>query len=145
MRVEYHCYAITAPGIEPVTARELVRLGLEPEAVEPGGVTFRADAAGLYRANLELRTASRVVVRIGSFHASSFHELERRAKRLPWARFLGTGVVPEFRVTSRKSRLYHQAAVAERLATAAGQAAGGHAGSLHSSSLSCAWSGTSAP
>jgi putative N6-adenine-specific DNA methylase len=112
---DYECYAVTAPGLERVAARELVALGLEPATVDPGGVAFRAHAAGLYRANLELRTISRVVVRMGSFHASSFHELERRAGRLPWKRFLAGGVAAEFRVTSRKSKLYHQDAVAERL------------------------------
>jgi putative N6-adenine-specific DNA methylase len=121
VRAEYDCYAITPPGIEPVTARELGALGLAAAAVEPGGVAFRANAAGLFAANLELRTASRVLVRIGAFHASSFHELERRAARVPWARFLGPGVMPELRVTSRKSRLYHQDAVANRLAALVGK------------------------
>ena len=54
------------------------------EAPEPGGVGFRADRAGLYAANLHLRIASRVLVRIGTFHASAFHQLERQAARLPW-------------------------------------------------------------
>ncbi|HET8623593.1 MAG TPA: class I SAM-dependent RNA methyltransferase [Gemmatimonadales bacterium] len=116
MRAEYDCYAITAPGLERVTARELGTLDLVPTEVEPGGVAFRARKAGLYTANLELRSASRVVVRLGAFHASAFHELERRARRLPWHRFLGPGATAEFRVTSRKSKLYHQDAVAERLA-----------------------------
>ncbi len=121
MRSEYDCYAITAPGVESVTARELAALGLEPTALEPGGVGFRGTAAGLYTANLELRTASRVLVRVGAFHASAFHELERRAKRLPWGRFLAPGARPEFRVTSRKSKLYHQDGIAERLGEAAGR------------------------
>ena len=120
MHAEYECYAITPPGVEPVTARELAALGIEPGPEEPGGVSFRGAAAALYAANLELRTASRVLVRLGSFHASSFHELERRARRLPWERFLVPGTLPEFKVTSRKSRLYHQAAVAERLAEVVG-------------------------
>jgi putative N6-adenine-specific DNA methylase len=120
MRSGYDCYAITAPGIEPVTAREVAGLGLTATAVEPGGVAFNAGAAGLYAANLELRTASRVLVRVGSFHASAFHELERRARRLPWDRFLAPGSTPEFRVTSRKSKLYHQDAVAGRLSQQVG-------------------------
>ncbi len=121
MRAGYDCYAITAPGIEPVTARELAALGLEAAGVEPGGVAFHATPAGLYTANLELRTASRVLVRVASFHASAFHELERRAKRVPWTRFLAPGAAPEFRVTSRKSKLYHQDAIAGRLGDAAGR------------------------
>jgi putative N6-adenine-specific DNA methylase len=115
MRAEYDCYAITAPGIEQVTARELAALGVAPGDVEPGGVAFRATKAGLYSANLELRSASRVLVRLASFHAAAFHELERRAGRLAWNRFLAPQAVAEFRVTSRKSKLYHQDAIAERL------------------------------
>jgi putative N6-adenine-specific DNA methylase len=116
MPAEYDCYAITPPGVESVTARELAGLGIQPDGTEPGGVSFRAPAAELHAANLELRTASRILARLGSFHAASFSELERRAGRLAWDRFLGPDAVPEFRVTSRKSRLYHQGAVEERLA-----------------------------
>jgi putative N6-adenine-specific DNA methylase len=115
MPAEYDCYAITPPGVESVTGRELSGLGVEPGAMEPGGIAFRGGSAALYTANLELRTATRVLVRIGTFRAASFHELERRAGRLPWDRFLAGGTVPEFRVTSRKSRLYHQGAIEERL------------------------------
>ena len=50
------------------------------------------------------------------FHADSFHELERRAKRIPWDQYVTNGACVQFRVTCRKSRLYHSDAVAERLA-----------------------------
>jgi putative N6-adenine-specific DNA methylase len=116
------CFAVAAPGLEPWVAEELRALqGIHPlvlEAPEPGGVGFRTDRAGLYAANLHLRIASRVLVRIGSFHASAFRQLERHAAGLPWDEFVGDGQRVEFRVTSRKSRLYHQDAVAERLAAA---------------------------
>jgi 23S rRNA G2445 N2-methylase RlmL len=80
----YDCYAITPPGVESITARELSGLGIAPGGSEPGGVSFRSDAGGIARANLELRTASRLLVRVATFHASAFHELERRADRLAW-------------------------------------------------------------
>jgi putative N6-adenine-specific DNA methylase len=82
---------------------------------EIGGVTFGGDLDRLYEANLWLRTASRVVVRLGRFHASTFYELERRAKKLPWGEFLPTSGRVRLRVTCRKSRLYHSDAVAERI------------------------------
>lgn len=119
---ELACFAVAAPGLEPLVRGELRALSaLQPLLVhepEPGGVGFRTDRAGLYAANLQLRTASRVLVRLGSFHAATFYELERHAGRLPWDRFVGPGQGVEFRVTARKSKLYHQAAVAERLLTA---------------------------
>jgi putative N6-adenine-specific DNA methylase len=123
------CFAVAAPGLEPLVAGELQALRalhpLEPGPLEPGGVTFRADLAGVAAANLHLRVASRVLVRVGTFHAAAFHELERRAGRLPWASFVAPGRAVEFRVTSRKSRLYHQDAIAERLAAAVAGKTGG--------------------
>lgn len=115
----YACHAITPPGVEHLTAAELVALGMTPEASEPGGVGFQATLRELYLTNLELRTATRIVVRVAEFPARAFYELERKSKRVPWAEFLTPGAPIRFRVTSRKSKLYHQDAVAERLMTAA--------------------------
>ncbi len=109
------CFAITAPGIEATTASELVTLGATIDATEPGGVSFRADATLLYRANLELRTANRVVKRVAQFEARTWFELERHAKKVPWGTLLGAGMAPDFEVTSRKSKLYHNRGIAERL------------------------------
>jgi putative N6-adenine-specific DNA methylase len=128
------CFAVVAPGLESLVADELRALAavqpLRVEDSEAGGVAFKADRAGLYAANLHLRVATRVLVRVGSFHAAAFSELERRARRLPWGRFVRDGQVVVFRVTSRKSRLYHQEAVAQRLLDAAGgRVSDGSAGS----------------
>lgn len=114
------CYAITPPGIEHLTAGELLRLGITPTDTEPGGVTFQATLRQLYTANLSLRTANRIVVRMAAFPARAFYELERKAKRVPWTEYLAPGAPVRFRVTSRKSKLYHQDAVAERLAGVSG-------------------------
>ena len=90
---------------------------------EPGGVGFRTDRAGLYAANLQpphRRPGS--WCGSASFHAATFYELERHAGRLPWERFVAPGQGVEFRVTPRKSKLYHQDAVAERLTHRRGRA-----------------------
>lgn len=115
MADRYTCYAVVAPGLEPLAARELTALGLPPDGTEPGGVAFAADAAALATANLRLRTVSRVLVRAATFEARTFFELERHAGRVPWDRFVPAGGAVHFRVTSHKSKLYHQDAVAERL------------------------------
>src|ERR1051325_10188923 len=109
------CFAVTPPGVEAITAAELGSLGLTPGATEPGGVSFSATAAGLYGANLSLCTANRVLVRLAEFMARAFYELERKAKRVPWETVVASGAAVRFRVTSRKSRLYHVAGIAERL------------------------------
>ena len=66
------CFAIAAPGIEAITARELRALGAGELAPEPGGITFPATPALLQDANLRLRTASRVLVRVARFRARTF-------------------------------------------------------------------------
>ena len=121
---DHDCFAITAPGLERIAAAELAALGLRPGRVEPGGVAFRAGREGIYTANLWLRTASRVVVRVAEFPALAFHELERRARRVEWDRWVAPGAPASFRVTCRKSRLYHSDAVAQRLADAVARRVG---------------------
>lgn len=112
---KYDAWAIAAPGLESLLERELRSLGFADTAASPGGVRFSADADGLARANLWSRLASRVVVRLASFRAMAFHELERAARKVEWARILGPGRAFRLRVTTRKSRLYHSDAVAERV------------------------------
>lgn len=110
-------YAVAAPGLEPLVAQELTALGVVPNA-ETGGVAFRSPIESVWRANLWLRTASRVLVRVASFRAQAFHELERLARAVPWERHLTTGAAVRFRVTSKKSRLYHTGGIAQRFGEA---------------------------
>jgi putative N6-adenine-specific DNA methylase len=125
------CYAVVAPGLELLAAAELRSIGIEPvvrgaagavgvagAAGEPGGVAFRATDTELFDANLRLRTASRVIVRIAEFRATAFHELERLARGVRWDEFVAPGGAARLRVTCRKSRLYHSDGVAERVAGA---------------------------
>jgi putative N6-adenine-specific DNA methylase len=109
---------VVAPGFEAVLEGELRGLGIEPGAVETGGVAFSADDGQLFAANLHLRSASTVLVRVARFRATSFAELERRARQVPWEAFVPAGASVSLRVTCRKSRLYHSDAVAERIAGA---------------------------
>ena len=110
-------FAVTAAGLESITAGELHSLGVSGRQ-EVGGVSFAGDLERLYLTNLWLRTASRVVLRLGRFHAQTFYELERRTKKLPWADFLPSHGRVQIRVTCRKSRLYHSDAVADRVLAA---------------------------
>lgn len=114
--------AITSPGLEGILARELKALGIRIGKNVSGGVEFRGGSDEVMRANLWSRIANRIVVRVDEFHASSFHELERRAKKVEWNRYMTSGSPVRFRVTARKSKLYHSDAVAERLGIAAQKA-----------------------
>lgn len=120
--LRFELFASTAPGLESIAAGELKSLGVRGRQ-EIGGVAFAGDLNRLYQANLWLRTASRVVARLGHFHASTFYELERRAKKLPWEKFLPASGPVTLRVTCRKSRLYHSDAVAERVLSAISESA----------------------
>lgn len=113
-RTRYACYAITTPGLEAITGAELGALGHAVRS-ETGGIAFHADPTQLVAANLELRTATRIIVRIGLFEARAFHDLELRSKRIPWEAYAAPGTPVRFRVTSHKSKLFHQDAIAERL------------------------------
>lgn len=117
-------FAVAAPGLEPIVAGELVRLGLAATVVE-GGAEFEGTLADVQRANLHLRAANRVLVRLGSFRATAFHELERLSNKLEWQRVVGRGSALAVRASCRKSRLYHSDAVAERVLGAADRAVGG--------------------
>ena len=110
-------FAVAAPGLEGIVVNELKALGIGGVA-SPGGASFGGDRAALYRANLHLRAASRVLVRLGGFHAAAFSELRKKAGRLPWEAYLRPGRPVAIHATSHKSRLYHSGAVAERVAGA---------------------------
>jgi putative N6-adenine-specific DNA methylase len=114
----HDAFAITAPGLEPLAAAELQALGAADAHAVEGGVTFSASRRALYMANLQLRTASRVIVRASEFGATAFYDLERRAAKVPWDAFLSPNSGVALRVTCKKSRLYHSDAVAERVAAA---------------------------
>jgi putative N6-adenine-specific DNA methylase len=114
----HDAFAITAPGLEPLAAAELQALGAADALAVEGGVAFSASRRTLYTANLQLRTVSRVIVRASEFGATAFYDLERRAAKVPWDRFLSPNCGVALRVTCKKSRLYHSDGVAERVAAA---------------------------
>jgi putative N6-adenine-specific DNA methylase len=91
-------------------------LGIDCKAVD-GGVAWTGDLESVMRANLWLRTATRVLVRIAEFRAKAFFELESQANRIQWKKYVPQNAAVEFRVTARKSKLYHTGAIAERLGT----------------------------
>ena len=71
-------------ALEAVVSREIKALGFVVNKVEDGRVYFLSDEYGIARANLWLRTADRVLLKIGEFYATSFEELFENTKSLPW-------------------------------------------------------------
>ena len=84
-------YEFIAPchfGLEAVLKREILALGLEIVKVEDGKVTFKGDESAFARANIFLRTTERVLLKVGSFRASTFDELFEGTKALPWEKYI---------------------------------------------------------
>lgn len=83
----YSLIATTAFGLEAVVARELQQLGYETKSSN-GYVEFSGDESAIVRANLWLRTADRILIKMGQFHADTFDSLFEQTKALPWADLL---------------------------------------------------------
>ena len=75
-------------GLESVLKREIIGLGYEIENVSDGRVTFTGDTGAIARANINIRTAERILLRCGSFRAESFDDLFEGIKAIPWERYL---------------------------------------------------------
>ena len=114
----FDAFAIAAPGCATMVANELRAIGVTPGDVSEAGVEFVATTVALLRANLWSRIASRILVRLASFTVRDFASLEKHAAQVPWSTVVASGAAVRFRVTCRKSRLYHSDAVAQRLARA---------------------------
>ncbi len=75
-------------GLEALLKREIDDLGYDITEVADGRVTFLGDEEALCRANIFLRTAERILIKIGSFHAETFEELFQGTKALPWEEYI---------------------------------------------------------
>ena len=75
-------------GLESVLKREIQDLGYEISRVEDGKVYFTGDARAVCEANIFLRTAERVLINAGSFHAETFEELFDRTREIPWEEYI---------------------------------------------------------
>lgn len=75
-------------GLEAVLKKEIIDLGYEVSKVEDGRVTFIGDEEAVCRANIFLRTAERILIKVGSFYATTFEELFDETKKLPWEEYI---------------------------------------------------------
>lgn len=85
---KYQVIAATTFGLEAVVADEVKKLGFTNVTVENGKVMFPTDEAGICRANLWLRAADRIRIRVAQFKATSFEQLFEETKALPWGDWL---------------------------------------------------------
>ncbi len=75
-------------GMESVLKKEIIDLGYDITEVSDGRVSFLGDFDAVCRANVFLRTAERILIKVGSFHAETFDELFEGTKALDWSQFI---------------------------------------------------------
>lgn len=94
-------------GLEAVLKREILELGYDISKVEDGRVTFLGDAQAIAYANVFLRTAERILLKVGCFRAETFDELFERTKEIHWENFIPkSGKFWIAKATSIKSKLF---------------------------------------
>ena len=94
-------------GLEAVLKKEILDLGYEIVRVEDGRVTFAGDEDDICRANIFLRTAERILLKVGQLHAVTFDELFEGIKALPWENYIPSdGKFWVAKASSVKSKLF---------------------------------------
>ena len=106
------CFAAVPRGAEEIAAAELEALGITGVQVNRGGVAFTADRAGLYRANLWLRTASRVLVQLSVFPCTTPEELYSGVHAIDWVQLITPAMTLAVDCSLRDSNATHSGFVA---------------------------------
>lgn len=94
-------------GLEAVLKKEIIDLGYDITQVEDGRITFFGDEEAVCRANIFLRSAERILIKVGSFRAETFEELFQGTKSLPWEEYVPeNGKFWVAKAASVKSKLF---------------------------------------
>ena len=111
----FEIFLVAPPGLEPVLAEEARAAGFATPTASPGGVTTQGGWDEVWRANLTLRGATRVLVRLGSFRAFHLAQLDKRARKFPWGDFLRADMPVRVEAVCKRSKIYHHKAAAQRV------------------------------
>ena len=121
---DFEIFLVTAPGLESVLCAEAKAKGFKAATPVKGGVTVQGGWPEVWRANLEIRGAARVLARIASFRALHLAQLDKRARKVAWGAVLRADAPFRVEATCRKSRIYHDRAAAQRIRGAIRDAVG---------------------
>ncbi len=111
----FEIFLMAPPGLEALLCDEARERGFDRPHAVPGGVSIQGGWPEVWRANLELRGAGRVLARIGSFRALHLAQLDKRARKFPWAEFLRPDLPVRVEATCKRSRIYHAKAATQRI------------------------------
>ncbi|SMR70927.1 putative N6-adenine-specific DNA methylase [Aliiroseovarius halocynthiae] len=117
-------FFVAPPGLEPHLADEARAAGFATPVVSPGGVTTRGNWSEVWRANLTLRGATRVLVRLGEFRAFHMAQLDKRARKFPWGNVLRADVPIRVEAVCKRSKIYHHKGAAQRVERAISETLG---------------------
>lgn len=112
---DFEIFLTAPPGLEDVLLEEARARGFKGPKAQAGGVRIFGDWKDARRANLQLRGAGRVLVRLGSFRAGHLSQLAKTARDLPWDEVLRPDVPVRVDVTCRASAIHHAGAASERI------------------------------
>ncbi|MFY0679254.1 MAG: class I SAM-dependent RNA methyltransferase [Thalassovita sp.] len=119
MDSKFEIFCAAPPGLEPVLAIEARAKGFADVRYVPGGVTLTGGWSDVWRANLDLRGATRILARIGAFRAFHLAQLDKRSRKFAWAEYLRPDQPVRVEVsTNKKSKIYHAGAAKQRIETA---------------------------
>lgn len=114
----FEIFLATVPGLEQMLCEEALECGFTGAVAVPGGVTFQGGWPDVWRANLCLRGATRVLARIGGFLAFHLAQLDKRCRKFPFGDLLRRDVPLRVQVTTKASKIYHAGAATQRVETA---------------------------
>ena len=114
----FEIFLVCPPGLEDLLCAEAQEKGFAAAQAQPGGVAVQGGWPEVWRANLELRGAARVLARIGGFMAFHLAQLDKRSRKFPFGEVLRSDVPVKVQVTSKASKIYHAGAAAQRIETA---------------------------
>jgi len=124
MADRFEIFLQAPPGLEKTLADEARSAGFSMPEAQPGGVALTGGWPEVWRANLQLRGADRVLARIGSFRAFHLAQLDKRARKFRWAEVFRTDMPVRVEVTTRKSKIYHAGAAQQRIERAIAETLG---------------------
>ena len=114
----FEVFLVAVPGLEQALFDEAREAGFQSAKVIAGGVSLQGMWPDVWRANLELRGATAVLARLGTFPASHLSELDKRARKFAWAEILHKDVSVRVSASCKASRIYHSGAVQQRIENA---------------------------
>jgi putative N6-adenine-specific DNA methylase len=120
----FEIFLVSTPGLEAGLLAEAASLNFNNPIKISGGVVVTGGWPEVWRANLQLRSATRVLARIGAFHAVHLSQLDKKARQFPWLQFLRKDIAVSVEATCKKSKIYHAGAVTQRIETALREEAG---------------------